>query len=217
MSGGTVAADRLAELYACAEADAARTADWYLAARVWKRRTAWLLRCGTFAGAAGGAVLPLVGVAGRFGCLSLLGAVAALACDRYLGLTSGWMRDVATAQAVRERLAVLRYDWAAEGLRDGLAEEAAERRLGVLRQFSEDVTELVRAETADWMREFHPYGRVSAGGQRRVLAADRDGDRDGGRSEADTALRARFLADRTGMRPGMRPGMPRQRPPENGG
>ncbi|MDT0345028.1 SLATT domain-containing protein [Streptomyces sp. DSM 44938] len=197
---GADGADRLAPLYARAEAEALRTAEWYLAARVGKRRAARLLRCGALLGAAGGAVLPLLGIDGRWGCLSLLAAAACVACDRYLGLTSGWMRDVATAQAVRRRLETLRYDWAAESIRDGGEEEAAERRLGVLRRFSEDVTELVRVETADWMREFGPCGTTVADPARTPAAPPGPPPR-----------RPRFPGE---PQPGMRPTMPRQRPPE---
>lgn len=55
---------------------------------------------------------------------------------------------------------MLQFDWASECVREvlgpaeGTASEAAERCLGVLRRFSEDITELVRSETADWMVEF---------------------------------------------------------------
>ncbi|MQS10378.1 SLATT domain-containing protein, partial [Streptomyces sp. IF17] len=162
-------AARLDELYRRVEAEALRTVEWYLADRRWKRGTARALRLGSVLGAAAGLALPLleaVGVAGAgpWGYPLLLGAVACLACDRWFGLTSGWMRDVATAQAVQRRLEALRYEWATENVREalgpteGTAGEAAERCLGLLRRFSEDVTELVRAETADWMLEFRGGG-----------------------------------------------------------
>ncbi|OSC49780.1 hypothetical protein B5181_40700, partial [Streptomyces sp. 4F] len=102
----------------------------------------------------------MVDGAAPWGYLALLLAVACVAGDRYFGVTSGWMRDVATAQAVQRRLQMLQFDWASESVRevlgpaDGTASEAAERCLTVLRRFSEDVTELVRAETADWMVDF---------------------------------------------------------------
>ncbi|KOG22218.1 SLATT domain-containing protein, partial [Streptomyces viridochromogenes] len=104
-------------------------------------------------------------------------------------------------------LQMLQFDWATESVREvlgpaeGTASEAAERCLGVLRRFSEDVTELVRAETADWMVEFRtgsaPMGIQSAvgGGTRQDLGAGQG---------------------RFGLPPvnGARPNMPRQRPPE---
>ncbi|MEU3375292.1 SLATT domain-containing protein [Streptomyces sp. NPDC006711] len=205
-------AERLFELYQWVEAGALRTADWYLADRLRKRRGARVLRCGTAAGAVAGAVLALLDLthalagAARWGGLSLLLGAVCLACDRYFGLTSGWMRDVATAQAVQRRLQTLQFDWASESVRevlgptDGTASEAAERCLSVLRRFTEDVTELIRSETADWMVEFRsgPAPLVT-----QTLSAPpprTDGPPGPGRFP---------------LPPSPRPNMPRQRPPES--
>ncbi|WP_374986603.1 SLATT domain-containing protein [Streptomyces fradiae] len=206
-------AERLHELYRWVEGNALRTVGWYLADRVWKRRGARTLRFGTALGGVLGAALPLLdltdaldGAAG-WGYLSLLLAGACLACDRYFGLTSGWMRDVATSQAVHRRLQALQFDWASENVREvlgpaeGTSAEAAERCLVVLRRFSEDVTELVRAETADWMVEFRagpaPLATQSLG------VAPARGETTGGGAGAGRLLP-----------PSARPNMPRQRPPE---
>ncbi|EFE76372.1 membrane protein [Streptomyces filamentosus NRRL 15998] len=165
-------AERLDELYRWVETGALDTADWYLNDRVWKRRAARALRMGTAAGVVAGAALPLLDLTGAlsgsagWGYLSLLLGAACMACDRYFGLTSGWIRNLATAQAVQRRLQVLQFDWASEWVREmlgpteGTASEATERCLGVLRRFSEDVTELVRSETADWMVEFRCGARA---------------------------------------------------------
>ncbi|WP_406014291.1 SLATT domain-containing protein [Streptomyces sp. NBC_00984] len=208
-------ADRLDELYRWVEADALRTADWYLSDRVWKRRAARALRIGTAVGAVAGAALPLLDLTGAlhgaagWGYLSLLLGAASMACDRYFGLTSGWMRNLATAQAVQRRLQVLQFDWASECVREvlgpteGTASEAAERCLGVLRRFSEDVTELVRTETADWMVEFRS-GPAPMG-----MQALSSGVGSGGRSDHGV------LSGRFPLQTMTRPNMPRQRPPES--
>lgn len=208
-------AQRLDELYRWVEAEALRTADWYLCDRVWKRRGARVLRMGTAAGAVAGAALPLLDLTGAlhgaagWGYLSLLLGAACMACDRYFGLTSGWIRNLATAQAVQRRLQVLQFDWASECVREvlgpteGTASEAAERCLGVLRRFSEDVTELVRSETADWMVEFRA-GPAPMGTQALV-----SGGTGGGRAEQG-AQPGRFPLQSMGL-----PNMPRQRPPES--
>ncbi|MFE1024506.1 SLATT domain-containing protein [Streptomyces sp. NPDC058818] len=207
-------AERLDELYRWVERGALDTAAWYLTDRVWKRRGAMMLRGGAAVGAVAGAALPLLDMSGvvggvaPWGYLALLFGVACVAGDRYFGVTSGWMRDVATAQAVQRRLQVLQFDWASESVRevlgpaDGTASEAADRCLLVLRRFSEDVTELVRTETADWMVDFRtgsaPLGlqAVSAGGARSEAGA--------------VGGSGRFSAPANGARPNM----PRQRPPE---
>ncbi|WP_392676226.1 SLATT domain-containing protein [Streptomyces sp. LN785] len=207
-------AERLDELYRWVETDALRTADWYLRDRVWKRRGARVLRIGTAVGAIAGGALPLLDLTGAlagaagWGYLSLLLGAACMACDRFFGLTSGWMRNLATAQAVQRRLQVLQFDWASECVREvlgpteGTASEAAERCLGVLRRFSEDITELVRSETADWIVEFRA-GPAPMGMQALV-----SGGGAGGRAEPG-ALPGRFPVQSV-----TRPNMPRQRPPE---
>lgn len=206
-------AERLDELYRWVERGALQTAAWYLADRVWKRRTARGLRAGAVCGAVCGAALPLLdltrtaaGVA-PWGYLALLLAVACVGVDRFFGLTSGWMRDMATAQAVQRRLQVLQFDWASESVREvlgpaeGTAGEAAERCLSVLRRFSEDVLELVRTETADWMVEFRA-GPAPLG----IQTAPAPGPR----SEPGIPF-GRFPVPPVN---GSRPNMPRQRPPE---
>ncbi|WP_030588570.1 MULTISPECIES: SLATT domain-containing protein [Streptomyces] len=207
-------AERLDELYRWVETGALDTADWYLNDRVWKRRAARALRMGTAAGVVAGAALPLLDLTGTlsgsagWGYLSLLLGAACMAGDRYFGLTSGWIRNLATAQAVQRRLQVLQFDWASECVREmlgpteGTASEAAERCLGVLRRFSEDVTELVRSETADWMVEFRA-GPAPMGMQ--ALASGSAG----GRGEA--GVPGRFSMPSVAARPNM----PRQRPPES--
>lgn len=207
-------AERLDELYRWVEAGALRTAGWYLADRSRKRRAARALRTATAALVVVGATLPLLDVTGTltgaagWGYVALLLGGACLACDRYFGFTAGWMRHVATAQAVQRRLQTLQFDWASECVREilgpteGTAAEATERCLGVLRRFSEDVTELVRAETADWMVEFR------SGPTPLVLQS----------MPMSTAIRqdagSPFPGGRFPLPPGTRPNMPRQRPPE---
>jgi hypothetical protein len=205
-------AQRLDELYRWVERGALDTADWYLADRTGKRRGARALRRGTVGGAVTGAALHLLDLtdvlagAAPWGYLALLLAAACVAADRYFGVTSGWMRDVATAQAVQRRLQALQFDWASECVREvlgpteGTAGEAAERCLGVLRRFSEDVTELVRAETADWMTVFRT-GSAPLGMQASAPGAPRpEPGTPGGRFPLPGS--------------GTRPNMPRQRPPE---
>ncbi|MFF9814309.1 SLATT domain-containing protein [Streptomyces sp. NPDC014006] len=207
-------AQRLNELYRWVERGALETSAWYLADRVWKRRGARLLRAGAALGAVAGAALPLLDLTGviggvaPWGYLALMLAVACVGVDRFFGVTSGWIRDVATAQAVQRRLQVLQFDWASESVREvlgpteGTASEAADRCLGVLRRFSEDITELVRTETADWMVEFRT-GSAPLGIQSAVASP--------GTRQDGTVVHGRFPMPPGG---GTRPNMPRQRPPE---
>jgi hypothetical protein len=207
-------AERLQELYLWIENRALRTVEWYLADRRWMRRGAQALRLGTAVLGSVGVVLPLLDVAevlhdaAGWGYLALVLAALCVGCDRFFGLTSGWMRDVATAQAVQRRLEALQFDWASESVREilgpteGTASEAAERCLTVLRRFSEDLSELVRSETTDWMVEFRA-GSAPLRTQSLVPW--------GPRPEHDEQPVSRFPVPPP---PGTRPNMPRQRPPE---
>ncbi|MEU9120638.1 SLATT domain-containing protein [Streptomyces sp. NPDC048506] len=207
-------ADRLDALYLWTEQGALRTAGWYLHDRVGKRRGARALRMGAAAGVTGGGVLALLDLAGvwrggePWGWLALLLAAVCVGCDRYFGVTAGWMRDLATAQAIHRRLETLQFDWATEGVREvlgpteGTASEAAERCLGVLRRFHEDLGELVRAETADWMAEF----RAGPAPQAAQAVVPWVAPRPEGAGQP-----GRFAVPHRA-----RPNMPRQRPPEHG-
>ncbi|WP_377270462.1 SLATT domain-containing protein [Peterkaempfera sp. SMS 1(5)a] len=205
-------AERLEELYRWSEERAVEAIDWYLRDRAWKRRAARALRILAALLAVGGGVLPLVDLTGswtgasRWGYLLLVLAGACLAADRVFGLTSGWMRDISTAQAMQRRLEAFQFDWASECVREvlgpteGTAGEAAERCLGVLRRFCEDLSDLVRSETAEWMMEFRATMTQ--------LPTQAPGVW-GGRSEGGSGAQVRVLPS-----PGSRPTMPRQRPPE---
>lgn len=203
-------AERLDELYQWVEDGALRVAAWYLADRVWKRRLARVLRATATLASVVAAALPLLDLVGvldngaGWGYLALLLAVGCVAADWSFGLTSGWMRDVATAQAVQRRLETLQFEWASESAREvlgpteGTASEAAERCLTVLRRFSEDITDLVRTETADWMVEFRSGTGPLA--TQALVPWPR-------RASGETPT-SRFPV------PASRPAMPRQRPPE---
>ncbi len=118
------------------ERGALDTASWYLTDRVWKRRGARVLRGGAAAGAVAGAALALLDLTGAvggvapWGYLALLLGVACVAGDRFFGVTSGWIRDVATAQAVQRRLQVLQFDWASESVREVLGPTEGDRQRG---------------------------------------------------------------------------------------
>jgi hypothetical protein len=212
-------AERLEELYRWSEERAVEAIGWYQRDRHWKRSGARALRLAAALFGLVGAAMPLVSMAGLWswahalapwGYVSLLLAAACLAADRVFGLTSGWMRDVSTSHALQRRLEGFQFDWASECVREvlgpteGTASEAAERCLGVLRRFCEDVSEMVRSETSQWMLEFRaamtalPTQAAGAWGERRDAAA-------GGGSAAP--VRALPPA-------GGRATMPRQRPPE---
>lgn len=205
-------AERLEELYRWSEERAVEAVEWYQRDRRWKRRMARLLRFVSVTAGSVGALLPLLQLTGvwrhavEWGYVALLVACGGLAADRVFRLTDGWMRDISTAQALQRRLEAFQFDWASECVREvlgpteGTASEAAERCLGVLRRFCEDLSDMVRTETSEWMLGF----RASMT-QLPTQAAGVWG----GRSEGAGA-QVRVLPSLSG-----RPTMPRQRPPES--
>lgn len=204
-------AERLDDLYRWAESGALQTAHWYLRDRAWKRRGARVLRLGAVLFACAGALLALLDLTvdmsgrGSWGYIALVLAGACVAVDRCFGLTSGWMRDISTAQAIQRRLEAFQFEWASESVREvlgptqGTASEAAERCLAVLRRFCEDVTELVRVETSGWMLEFR-----SSLSQLHATPA----------TAWEPRPESGPLPARVQLPPGSRANMPRQRPPE---
>lgn len=98
-------------------------------------------------------------------------AIAALlsGVDRYLGLTSGWVRYVRTAQGLTQRMNQFQFDWEALRCRRQLKPDALHLAGPVLpqgpadpiqdamncgRQFLVDVQTLVCRETDLWARKF---------------------------------------------------------------
>jgi hypothetical protein len=103
-------------LRAWADARTVTTIIWYLRDKQPKRWASRLLRAAAVACAVTGGVLPLVsttthGVDANLGYVFLAVAAGCVAFDHFFGLSSGWMRDVATLQALQGRLARFHLDW----------------------------------------------------------------------------------------------------------
>lgn len=188
----------LAGLHEYAERKAIEAIDWYLADKRAKKTASRTLRALAILLAAAGGIQPLVDAAlpGRgwagWGYVLLATAAACVAFDRFFGLSSGWMRDMSTAQALQRRLETFRYDWATECLRGAITapdEEQVTRALALIREFGEDVADAIERETTDWVVEFqsnlaqleHRAGREWGGhGDRQVESV-------GGGAAASTA------------------------------
>jgi hypothetical protein len=143
-----------------AESNATDTIDWYMRDKAWKRVGSRLLRSGAILLAVIGGIAPLVGATtdrnANWGYIALALAAGCVAFDHFFGLSSGWMRDIATAHALGRRLGTFRFAWTAANAARASGEDEATTtsRLGLIEQFATDVAELVDAETLEWLTEF---------------------------------------------------------------
>ncbi|MFW6690319.1 SLATT domain-containing protein [Streptomyces sp. MAR4 CNX-425] len=154
----------LRELRTWAEREAEDAIEWYLHDKRLKRRGSRVISALTILLAVGGTLIPLASVVSGgppqgWGYVLLALAAGCKGFDHFFGLSSGWMRDITAANALRAELNDFRMAWAAEQLRtaegDGDLEPAAlERRLALLTSLVEAVRRQVEAETAEWLTEF---------------------------------------------------------------
>jgi hypothetical protein len=153
----------LALLYRHAEGRAIDAVDWYLEDKRGKRTWSRRLRVVAILLVVAGGLQPVLeaarpgGGAPAWGYVLLALAVACAGFDRFFGLSSGWMRSMTTSQALRRRLELLQYDWAAECARAATRTVDGKQvltRLALLRAFAEDAAALMQQETSEWVAEF---------------------------------------------------------------
>ncbi|WP_407564759.1 SLATT domain-containing protein [Streptomyces sp. 184] len=155
----------LRELRAWAEREAEDAIEWYLNDKRLKRRGSRVISALTILLAVAGTLIPLASVVSGgppqgWGYVLLALAAGCKGFDHFFGLSSGWMRDITAAHALRAELNDFRMAWAAEQLRaaepaSGTLDPAAlERRLALLTSLVEAVRRQVESETAEWLSEF---------------------------------------------------------------
>jgi hypothetical protein len=155
----------LRELRAWAEREAEDAIEWYLHDKRLKRRGSRVISALTILLAVAGTLVPLASVISGgppqgWGYVLLALAAGFKGFDHFFGLSSGWMRDITAAHALRAELNDFRMSWAAEQLRTSdstdapLDPAALERRLALLTSLVEAVRRQVEAETAEWLTEF---------------------------------------------------------------
>jgi hypothetical protein len=180
-------------LYRHAEARAIDAVDWYLEDKRGKRAWSRALRVVVILLVIAGGLQPVLAAAGAgraqpaWGYVLLALAAACVAFDRLFGLSSGWMRTMTTAQALRRRLELLQYDWAVECAKAATRTVDGKQiltRVGLLRAFADDAAALMQQETSEWVGEFQSNlvqvevsaGRASLAGARPRPPGPREGD-----------------------------------------
>jgi hypothetical protein len=144
-----------------AEQEAGDAITWYLRDKTTKRFAARTLRALAIVLAVAGAVAPLLtagtGVNGNWGYVLLGLAAGCLAFDHFFGLSSGWLRDMSTAQALHRRLVAFRFAWVGANAEQALSstyDANVRHRLTLVEDFVADLAGLVSAETGEWLAEF---------------------------------------------------------------
>lgn len=160
--------ETLARLREWAERDAEAAIDWYLRDKRTKRISSRALQGLTIAFAVAGTAVPLgtaaAGGSGQgWGYVLLAVAAGCKGFDHFYGLSTGWMRDIAAAHALRTELNAVRLEWATDVLRGGPAADTPglllepaelERQLALITRLAESVRGQIEGETADWRAEF---------------------------------------------------------------
>jgi hypothetical protein len=157
--GWTDPAERLQDLYRWATDEARRSIAWYQTDKVYKRDGSRLLRALSIVLAAAGGLAPLLrDVFGTamltWGYVLLAAAAGCLAFDRFFGLSTAWMRDMAMINTIQRRLVEFELDWVAPHFAAASTPATMEARFIALRQFGTDLSDLLDGEIAEWRTEF---------------------------------------------------------------
>lgn len=160
--------EALGQLCGWAERYATTAMNWYLRDKQVKRWASRLLRAMAVLFAVGGGIVPLVGGVGgssNAGYVLIALAAGCVAFDHFFGLSSGWMRDISTAQALQDRLATFHLGWVrwqASGVdlqsQDQISEHLRpniQDALELINGLVVDVGRLTEAETTQWITNFN--------------------------------------------------------------
>ncbi|NUO50315.1 MAG: SLATT domain-containing protein [Polyangiaceae bacterium] len=165
----TASLERARHLKESAEERAQAAIGWYLQRKVRSAFWSRMLRVMAISFVAIGGLAPLthslvtaIGSKTDVPWLNTSGYVAfglagaAMAFDRYLGVSSTWMRFMGAALQLQRTLVTFQSDWTILTMRlessptKKSVEELAERA----RRLTEDVESIIELETKDWMAEF---------------------------------------------------------------
>ncbi|GII51659.1 hypothetical protein Pth03_00480 [Planotetraspora thailandica] len=157
--------EALRRMYEVAEGRAIENAEWYLDDRMRKRVPSQILRALAILLGAAGALQPLIATAGgtqnnsgnlAWGYVLLAAAGVCIGFDHFLGLSSGWMRDMVAVQKIQRRLVEFQLDWAALNAHDALNSQPTPVHdyLELLRAFMSDISVITAEETSEWVSDF---------------------------------------------------------------
>jgi hypothetical protein len=152
--------------YACSYAD--QSAEWYLRFKKWKRIGARWLRIGAIVLLALAGTMPMIqqlGIRAENGSsispvwasILMAAAVFLIALDKYLGLSTGWIRYVQAESQIRRIRQEFELDW--QALLASYAgtiptAEQIQHALAIVKSFLTQVNGIISDETQKWVAEF---------------------------------------------------------------
>ncbi|MFF7943239.1 MULTISPECIES: SLATT domain-containing protein [Nocardia] len=154
--------ETLARLFQRVEAYAIDARDWYSRDSLTKRRTSLALTATTLVLGLLGILVPLLTTAGvhaidpSWGYVLLACAAGGAGFDRFFGVSTAWMRDLRSAQSINAMLCDFQLEWASVSRAAANSNGEIDRRMGLLRDFSYRVNEVIAHETDSWAGQSQP-------------------------------------------------------------
>lgn len=166
---GNSSEDSAEDLYRWVEGAAIETIEWYLGEKRSKARWSRFLRVMTVLLVVVGGVIPVVGVASDKPSVAIWGyvplglAAGCVGLDRAFGFSSSWIRYLAAATAIERSLMRFQLHWteleATKVDNSNGSSNWFSTAVDTVRQFADELSELVEVETQSWVSEFR--SRVS--------------------------------------------------------
>lgn len=167
--------ETLAWLFQRVETFAMDTRDWYSRDQRAKRRISLALTAAMIILGLLGILAPLMTTAGvdavnpSWGYVLLACAAGCVAIDRFFGISTAWMRDVRSVQVINAMIFDLQLEWISVSRAPANSNGEIDRRMGLLRDFSRRVNEVITRETDTWTTQFpllaEARGSASYGGR----------------------------------------------------
>ncbi|WP_405182422.1 SLATT domain-containing protein [Nocardia sp. NBC_01377] len=148
--------ETLAWLFQRVETYAMDARDWYSRDRRIKQRTSLALTAAMLFLGLLGILVPLMTTAGidavdpSWGYVLLACAAGCSAVDRFFGISTAWRRDIRSVHAINAMICDLQLEWASMSRASANSNGEIDRRMGLLRDFSYRVNEVIIRETNTW-------------------------------------------------------------------
>ncbi|MGK8557694.1 SLATT domain-containing protein [Nocardia gipuzkoensis] len=152
--------ETLARLFQRVETYAIDARDRYTRDKLTKRQTSLALTAAMITLGLFGILVPLLTTAGvdainpSWGYALLACAAGCAAFDRFFGISAAWLRDIRSAQSINAMLCDFQLEWASVSRAPANSNGEIDRRMGLLRDFSHRVNEVIARETDTWTAQF---------------------------------------------------------------